>query len=61
MLVRVRASSRVLSAPVRLVVSARAVEPEPVLANNLDRERVRVSRVPAQACSAATPVARASC
>ena len=60
-LVRVRASSRVLSAPLRLVVAAHAAEPEPVLANNLDRERVRVSRVPAQACSAATPVARASC
>ena len=64
-LVRARVRSRDLLAPVRLVVAARAAEPEPVLANNLDRTRVRIIRPPELPCpasaGAAGPMARVSC
>ncbi len=63
--VRIRARSRDLLSPVRLVAAATAAEPEPVVTNNLDRALVRVIRPPARPClipiSAASPPARIAC
>ncbi len=63
--IRVRVRSQELLSPVRLVAAAIAAEPEPVLANNLDRALVRVTRPSARPCATpagtAAPAARVSC
>ena len=63
--VRARARTRELLSPVRLVAAAAAAEPEPVLANNLDRTLVQVIRRPPRPCPApagtASLAARVAC
>ena len=48
--VRARVRTGELLSPIRLVAAAAAAEPEPVLANNLDRTLVQVIRPPARPC-----------